>query len=169
MYNLMGTAAREDDFKQYFDGSAEKPSNNDLFENEVLYMKGYAASRTQSVLRQLTLAGYRRPADGPQISDGGVINALTGAPGGLAPASVATLFGERLSNTTAQAAAGKPLPISLGGLVLLINGFPAPLLYVSPTQVNFQIPTQILPGTVPVTVFFNGALGNTVSVDVSAY
>jgi uncharacterized protein (TIGR03437 family) len=36
-----------------------------------------------------------------------------------------------------------PLPTSLAGMRLLIDGLEAPLLYVSPTQVNAQIPREL--------------------------
>jgi uncharacterized protein (TIGR03437 family) len=36
-----------------------------------------------------------------------------------------------------------PLPRTLGGVQVLVNGRPAPLFYVSPTQINFQLPWEL--------------------------
>ncbi len=56
-----------------------------------------------------------------------------------APGSLAALFGEFTGSRT-QAAASVPLPRRLGETEVLIGGAAAPLLYVSPTQINLQIP-----------------------------
>ena len=63
----------------------------------------------------------------------------------LAADSIATAIGAGLATST-QAAPGGALPTALAGTsvdVIDSSGFarPAPLFYVSPTQVNFQIPT----------------------------
>jgi uncharacterized protein (TIGR03437 family) len=63
-------------------------------------------------------------------------------------------------------AASVPLPTTLGGVAVFINGFPAPLLYASPGQINLQIPWEVAGEGTPVTVVFNGVVGNTVSLDV---
>lgn len=65
----------------------------------------------------------------------------------LASRSIAALFGEQLSETT-NSAATLPLPVLLGDASITVRdaaGFErdAPLFYVSPTQINYQIP----PGT----------------------
>jgi uncharacterized protein (TIGR03437 family) len=41
-----------------------------------------------------------------------------------------------------------PLPTTLTRTTVRINGIAAPLLYVSPTQINFQVPFEVAPGTV---------------------
>jgi uncharacterized protein (TIGR03437 family) len=50
-----------------------------------------------------------------------------------------TLFGQNLA-PRAEAAAHLPLPTELAGTQDLLMGGPVPLLYVSPTQINFQVP-----------------------------
>jgi len=66
---------------------------------------------------------------------------------------MATIFGSNLAATTA-AAASLPLPHELGGAEVLVNGVPALLCYVSPTQINFVIPPE---GGQTVTVQRGGA------------
>ncbi len=65
----------------------------------------------------------------------------------LAPESIASAFGSGLASGT-HSASGVPLPTTLGGTTLTVRDStgserPAPLYFVSPTQVNFQVP----PGT----------------------
>ncbi|MGH9831819.1 MAG: hypothetical protein ACREBD_25460, partial [Blastocatellia bacterium] len=57
----------------------------------------------------------------------------------LAPGEIAALFGGSLSGSTAIATS-QPLPTTLANTQVLVNGAPAPLFFVSPTQINFQVP-----------------------------
>jgi len=59
----------------------------------------------------------------------------------FAPGMILSVFGKNLANSTQQAP-GTPLPLNLGGVSVTINGLPAPLYYVSPTQLNIQIPYE---------------------------
>jgi uncharacterized protein (TIGR03437 family) len=57
---------------------------------------------------------------------------------------------------TAQVAQGLPLPISLAGVSATVNGVAAPLYYVSPVQVNVQIPYETGAGTAVLAINNNG-------------
>jgi uncharacterized protein (TIGR03437 family) len=74
----------------------------------------------------------------PQITS--VVNAAdfntTIAPGGLI-----TVFGNQLSPVN-LATSDVPLPTALADSCLTVNGLPMPILFVSPSQVNAQIPFQ---------------------------
>ena len=59
----------------------------------------------------------------------------------VSPGMVVAVFGSNLANTTSVAAAN-PLPYSLDGMTVTVNGIAAPIVYVSPTQVNVQIPYE---------------------------
>ena len=63
-----------------------------------------------------------------------------GAP--LAPGSIASAFGTNLSSS-GGAASSVPWPTTLGGATVQMNGITAPLVYVSPTQINFQVPWEL--------------------------
>jgi len=63
--------------------------------------------------------------------------------GTLAPGSLATIFGTNLAATSVSAPSGSQLPINLGGVEVYFNGIRAPLLLVSPTQINTQIPWEV--------------------------
>ena len=69
----------------------------------------------------------------------------------LAPESLATAFGTGLATQTAEAE-GHPLPTTLGGTTVRVRGVPAPLTYVSPGQVNFQIPGGLPAGEATISV-----------------
>src|SRR5262245_11031382 len=69
----------------------------------------------------------------------------------VAPDSIAASFGGRLATQVAQATSD-PLPTSLAGTTVKVNGVMAGLFYVSPTQVNYHIPPETKPGAVSVVI-----------------
>jgi uncharacterized protein (TIGR03437 family) len=83
-------------------------------------------------------------AQKPVINPNGILNAASFQPWGqpghlLAPGSIASIFGQNLATETAVATS-VPLPTSLGGTSVIVNGLLAPLFFVSPGQINFQVP-----------------------------
>jgi uncharacterized protein (TIGR03437 family) len=58
----------------------------------------------------------------------------------LAPGMIAALFGRGLTAGGTAAATAVPLPTTLAGTQVLVNGVPAGLFFVSPDQINFLIP-----------------------------
>jgi adhesin/invasin len=60
---------------------------------------------------------------------------------GFAPGSILTVFGSHLSPVT-ESAPSVPLPLLISGVEVLVNGIVAPLYYVSPGQLNVQIPYE---------------------------
>jgi uncharacterized protein (TIGR03437 family) len=83
----------------------------------------------------------------------GVGNAasLNPLPSQVAPGSLAAYYGASLA-PSAMAASTVPLPTTLNGTSVSVNGIIAALLYVSPGQINFQVPYEISPGTATVIV-----------------
>lgn len=69
----------------------------------------------------------------------------------LAPGALASAFGVDLA-ATAEQATTLPLPTQLAGTRVWVNGNAAPLLYVSPSQINYQIPEGTPTGNVEVVV-----------------
>ncbi|MCW5983277.1 MAG: hypothetical protein KIT09_34620 [Bryobacteraceae bacterium] len=62
----------------------------------------------------------------------------------IAPGSIITLIGDQFSDVEAVAPAGATeLPRELGGVQVYIDGIRAPLYYVSPKQINAQIPVEV--------------------------
>ena len=87
-----------------------------------------------------------------------VISAVTDAASyapRVAPGELATIFGSNLADSTQQAP-GFPLPRSMGGATVYVNSASVPLLYVSATQINFQVPSGLAAGTVSMYVSRDG-------------
>jgi uncharacterized protein (TIGR03437 family) len=95
----------------------------------------------------------------PSISS--ILNQADGSSPPLAPASLVSLSGSHLAFSSATAS-GTPLPTMLAGVTVTVNGTQAPLQSVSPTAINFQLPSATPIGTsVPVVVTNNGSSSNT--------
>src|SRR5206468_4073912 len=60
--------------------------------------------------------------------------------------SLISAYGINLSDDALTSAARFPLPESLAGVALLVNGRPVPLVAVTPWQVNAQLPPEIVEG-----------------------
>ena len=86
----------------------------------------------------------------PDVNAGGVVNAATYR-AQIAPGSLTTIFGANLAQAE-YFAGGVPLPLSMGGLTVTVNGILAPILYAGPNQINFQTPYEIQSGTATVHV-----------------
>jgi uncharacterized protein (TIGR03437 family) len=89
----------------------------------------------------------------------------------IAANSLASLFGVNLAANTAQANS-QPLPTSLGGVMLTVTdagGMPrnAPLLYVSPSQINFVLPDGTIPGTATLGVINSAMTTQTATATVA--
>lgn len=157
LYSQVQASALQDSNKMCPDAlGALAPCTNTQFEQGVTHAREFAAQRGDIVRRAVTAAGFQLSPTGPRLNQGG--SPLTGG-------SLFALFGERLADAEVQAST-VPLPTALGGVSVFLNGFAAPLLYVSPTQINLQIPWEVAGESIPVTVVLNGVVGNTVTLDV---
>jgi uncharacterized protein (TIGR03437 family) len=86
----------------------------------------------------------------------------------FAPGMLMSLYGTHLSITT-KAADSAPLPTSLEGVIVTVNGVAAPLWYVSPGQINLQIPYETPLGPALVALNNNGRVTSyTVQVSPTA-
>ena len=59
-----------------------------------------------------------------------------------APGMITALFGFNLSEVSTQSFTF-PLPTDVLGASVIVNGIPAPLFFVSPTQISFQMPFEV--------------------------
>ncbi len=103
--------------------------------------------------------------DAPCYSEDSIVSIASGTPGAIAPNTLTSIYGTRLSyeekGLVPSDAAGGVLPIVLPGtgVHVLVGGYPAHLFYVSATQVNFLVPSTLRPTTVDVQVVRNGVAG----------
>ena len=110
--------------------------------------------------------------DTPAISQNGVVNGASFAPNAaVSPGSIASLFGVNLAATAATAST-TPLPTTLAGtqvlLVLPGGNVAVPLFYVSPTQINFELPPSVTGPTAQVVVVSNGVKSLPVTLNVAS-
>ena len=92
------------------------------------------------------------------IHKDGVVNAASYR-SALTPGALASAFGVNLSGVTQDNlfdAASHSFPTTVGGVSVSVDGHPAPLTYLSPTQVNFQVPWEVSSTSAPVQIT-NGA------------
>ncbi|MGA3189136.1 MAG: family 16 glycosylhydrolase [Bryobacteraceae bacterium] len=111
------------------------------------------------------------PATTPVITPGRVVNAASYL-GAISPGSLAVVYGNNLADAVHQIpgpALGQSFPTTVAGVSVSVNGVNAPLIYVSPTQINFQVPWETLPSlAVPVTVTWNTATSNIEPVTIAS-
>ena len=92
--------------------------------------------------------------DGPSYTAAGIVNAADNETHSLAPNTLASLYGVRLSYVTAAISPsdiqGGVLPTVLPGtgVHVTVGNLPATMYYVSPDQINFLVPANLLPGRV---------------------
>jgi len=133
---------------------------------------GGLAPRTVGVSVRVTA----RPEGFPRISTGGVINAANFRRQ-LSPGALGSVYGENFGPSTPVVAAFVPntttLPTSVQGVRVLVQETygaliaEAPLLYVSRTQINFQLPYECFGrAEVLIVVDINGALSDPQAVQV---
>lgn len=73
------------------------------------------------------------------------VSAANYAPDGIAPEAIVAAFGTKLAMAI-ESAATLPLPTSLGGATVRVNGVLAPLFFAAPGQVNFLVPSSTQSG-----------------------
>jgi uncharacterized protein (TIGR03437 family) len=137
-----------------------------VYSGTVSISSNAANSSQVAIPVQLTVA----PAGQPMILTGGIVNAATFAAEPVSQGDIASIFGTQFAPPgTAATNATTPLATMLAGTQVLVNGGPAPLFYVSPGQINFQIPYSLTPGQLATAqVVSNGTAGNTRSLSINA-
>jgi uncharacterized protein (TIGR03437 family) len=116
---------------------------------------GFAAAAT------VQISGAVAPNVAPILNQNGTLNAfaIAAEPGiPIAPGTIVQIYGSGLAG---QTIAGSTLPLltSLGGTSVIIGGIEAPLYFVSPGQINAQVPFELTAGQpYEVIVSANGAL-----------
>jgi len=107
-------------------------------------------------------------------STGGVVNGATNLPDGIAPNTYISIFGTNLAGSTRVwagsdfTANGTGLPKALDGTSVTVNGKPAFVEYISPTQINAITPSDTATGSgINVVVTTNGQASDPVSVTMN--
>jgi uncharacterized protein (TIGR03437 family) len=106
------------------------------------------AKQTGSLANNVTYSATETPAANQSTAKVTVApqgSSLTGggAAASIAPGTIVSIFGTDLSATTASASISQTLPTELGGTQVYFNGIASPLVMVSPTQINAQVPWEL--------------------------
>ncbi|MEP6714076.1 MAG: hypothetical protein ABJC09_00800 [Terriglobia bacterium] len=109
----------------------------------------------------------------PVILAGGIVNAaaLPGAPAMVAPGSIVSIYGSGMASSFPGAgaqASGFPLPTTLSGAQVFMNGIPAPIYYADASQINAQVPWEVAgANSLSVQVRYLGMASNTETVPLT--
>ncbi|MBV9506127.1 MAG: hypothetical protein JO323_14100 [Acidobacteriia bacterium] len=107
----------------------------------------------------------------PDYSTDSILNGSNFTPAPFAPNSIISVFGTDLAYNTATIPAGTSLnflPYELGDVRVYVYNISAPLLYVSPTQINLLVPSNLKPNSVPLRVVRQGVTGAEVMIPLVA-
>lgn len=121
----------------------------------------------------LSEAPPRIPA--PLYTPSSIVNAANLKAGALAPNTIGTLYGRDLAFTTRSLARedlyNGTLPTTLlgTGVRLLINRTLAFIYFVSPSQVNFLVPSNLTPGPIEVQFAVDGRYGEAVRLEMKEF
>jgi uncharacterized protein (TIGR03437 family) len=103
----------------------------------------------------------------PFIAPAGIMSAAGATPDGtMAPGSVISIYGNSLAPAL-QLATTNPLPQTLGNVTVTIGNYILPLLFVSPAQINAQLPSELVAGTYTLLVQQTGQADVTGQLTVS--
>lgn len=155
-YTLTGNTYEDQELSQEF-----------IFSSNGVYRIGFGNSISSGVAPILGInVAIQAPSfsgSGVYLNPTGVLNDGSFAPftARLSPGELIALFGTGLSSGTASASS-LPLPNKLNNVSVTINGFPAPLIYVSPTQINAVVPFEVA-NVALIQVNNNGQVSNTVT------
>ncbi len=110
---------------------------------------------------KVQVSGKVMPNSAPALTAGAMLNVFNPViGGGIAPGTAVEIFGANLATAgTSAIASSLPFLTTLSNVSVVIGGVPAPLYYVSPGQINAEVPFELLPGgNYQVLVSANGAL-----------
>ncbi len=105
----------------------------------------------------------------PAISPGGIVNAASflPAPVPLAPGALISIFGINFATGLTQAGE-LPLPTEMAGTSVTVNGTRLPLVFISPNQINAQLPYDLREGEAKIRVATGQGASSEETVNIGA-
>ena len=104
--------------------------------------------------------------DGPQATAAGFANGASFQTGWTL-GGTGSIFGVALAEQLVSATS-TPFPTTLGGVTVRLNGTPVPIIFVSPGQINVQVPFEAAVGQATVEIDNNGRLLMVSGVEINA-
>ncbi len=141
-----------------------------VYDGTVTLTPSGVGNTPQGILVTMTINPAVPPPGAPTLFAGGVVQgaSFARAPAPVAAGSIVAIFGSGLATGSAGAAT-VPLPVTLAGAQVLMNGRAAPLFAVSPGQINAQVPWELRGNTtINIRVVANGSPSNTVVTNLAA-
>lgn len=133
---------------------------------ENAYVNMHTTVNPGGVVRsQLAAANTTRPSIGAATSNPDTKTTV------LAPGEIFSIYGQNLAKSTSDLSGTyllSGLPSALNGVQVTIGGKQAPLYFVSPGQINAQVPLDVSPGPQPVVVTTANGTSAAFSVTVAA-
>jgi len=157
-------------------GSSATLGANSTFRGVILANQsitvGSGASLLGQLLAQVGTVAFLGPVTVtvlvPSISQGGIVNGASYTPT-VAAGSIASVFGSNFAFGLAFAD-NIPLPTNLAGSIFQIGSLSAPLFYVSPSQLNMQVPWEVAGQTqASVALSVNGVGSNQQTVAIAPF
>ena len=102
----------------------------------------------------------------PSLVTANILSAATFLPAAPAPGGLFTMMAGDLAGSI-NTATTPDLPTLLDGVSVTINGIPAPLTYISPTQINAQVPFEVGSGPAKLELIKNGVPGQPVPISIA--
>ena len=142
--------------------------NGSILANQSITLDPYASVNGRLLAQdgEVTLESNVITSPPPAISVGGIYNAASGTQSMVA-GGIVSVFGHNLGSLP-LAAAGYPLPTTLGGSSFEVGTQAAPLYMTSCSQVNLQIPWEAV-GQVPVTATVGGLVSTVETITVAPF
>lgn len=100
----------------------------------------------------------------PTVPSGGTVGGASYS-SSLVAAGITSIFGSNFASGN-NAATTLPLPITLGGVTVKLNGIAAPLFFVGAGQINFEMPWELL-GQTTATLTVTNAAGTSTPLIIS--
>jgi uncharacterized protein (TIGR03437 family) len=123
-----------------------------------IYVTRFCSTMPPALPATTVIGGQCIPGAYPLISPGGIGSVANFQTTAVTEGGLVGVFGPNLAATT-NAATSVPLPTVIDGASLSINGTRAPLFFVSPLQVNAQVPYETTPGLAAFAATLNGNQG----------
>ncbi|HTS51411.1 MAG TPA: IPT/TIG domain-containing protein [Bryobacteraceae bacterium] len=126
------------------------------------------------IIVALLLAAAYLKAEAPLYTAQSIVNAADNQSGALAPNTLATIYGQNLASGTQALSPndiqGGTLPTIFPGtgVHVVIGNLVANLIYVSPTQINFLVPPNLIPATLNLQVVVDGWAGPAIPIQLAA-
>jgi uncharacterized protein (TIGR03437 family) len=168
---LSGSAPGVLDGKGFVYQTGQISPGQSFFATSGVVQPTYRAANYTAYVTKIALANT------PQMWIATAVNAATQLPGityadfwsgNVAPGEIITIYGTLLGPDTGVAAPSGSVPASLGGVKVLFDGTPAPLLWVQSNQINAIVPFEVQAPTTAMSIEYGGSTYGPVKLPVES-